>query len=132
MEDKHHIFVDWPQYSAFRSNAAKALQLAMETRIKAGNFDPEKLAPLLKYAESFYADSENLWTLHISQYFFGHVPSFNAHCSSQVFPSPLIQERFLKNIHDNWHKHSKWLAGRIWGEHAQSKAIYLNCGYHKR
>jgi hypothetical protein len=76
----------------------------------------ESQAPrLLNAAKSFFCDSTNIWPLHYSAYYLGHVPRLDKMVSNKFFSNSSTYTHFLHNLHGDFYLAGIHLASQICG-----------------
>ena len=71
---------------------------------------------LLTKAEYYFSNSSLIWPLHYSAFYLGHVPVLNNDIKLIHFPNNQKYQRFIRNLHSEFHLAGIRLAGRIMGE----------------
>jgi hypothetical protein len=114
-EDMYHIFVKCEKFERLRGEATETLVSRVVRQVNENKLEEPHVAGLLEAAKYFYRDSEIVWPLHYSAFYLGHVPKLESLVSREAFKSTTTRERFLRNIHGDFHLAGIHLASRIWG-----------------
>jgi hypothetical protein len=114
-EEMYHVFVNCGKFEALRPKAMGVIVRRVERRAKEFNLQGSHVLVLLKAAKSFFGDSSDIWQLHYSAYYLGHVPNIDQLLSRQAFSSNMTHARFLHNIHGDLHIAGICLESCIWG-----------------
>ena len=116
VEDAYHVFIVCKAYLTLRRNAVEEVIKRTKSRIEEKGLEESKFSALLKAAKSLFSDNQDIWPLHYSFYYLGHVPPLNALVPESHFESRISCERFLHNVHTDWHLIAVRLASRIYGQ----------------
>jgi hypothetical protein len=115
MEDMYHVFVRCGRFETLREEAKGLIMKKIEKRVEEYKLEESHVKGLQKAAKLFFCDSDNLWPLHYSVYYLGHVPKLDLLMSRDAFKSTTTRARFLHNIHGDFHLARICLASHIWG-----------------
>jgi hypothetical protein len=114
-EDMYHVFINCGRFEALTAEATGAIVRRVERRAEEFNLQGSHVLGLLETAKSFFGDSSDVWPLHYSAYYLGHVPNLDQLLSRQAFSSNMTHARFLHNIHGDLHVAGIRLASCMWG-----------------
>jgi hypothetical protein len=114
-EDMYHIFIKCERFKVFRGEASEMLVSRVKREINKNNLEEPYVIGLLEAAKYFFCDSETIWPLQYSAFYLGHVPILDPLVSGEAFTSTVTRERFMRNIHGDFHLAGIRLASRIWG-----------------
>ncbi|KII84505.1 hypothetical protein PLICRDRAFT_117547 [Plicaturopsis crispa FD-325 SS-3] len=115
IEDPYHIFVECRRFEALRREATEGVEKRTKARILDKGLEEARFASLLAAAKLLFSDSVDIWPLQYSAYYLGHVPPLDGHVPPDAFDDRLTRERFLHNVHADWHLAAVRLASRIFG-----------------
>jgi hypothetical protein len=114
-EDMYHVFVRCGRFETLREEAKGLIMKKIERRVEEYKLEESHVTGLRKAAKLFFCDSDDLWPLHYSVYYLGHVPKLDPLMSRETFKSATTCTRFLHNIHGDFHLAGIRLASCIWG-----------------
>jgi hypothetical protein len=103
-----------------REHAAKRLVEAVENKVDAQEFHEEATLmkqSLLRIAKSYFSNENDVWPLHYSVFYLGHVPDITSIITANLFSTLAKRDKFLRDIHGEFHLAGIRLAGRIFGEY---------------
>jgi hypothetical protein len=131
-EDMYHIFVKCERFRVLRGEATEMLVSRVNRQVDDNKLEELHVMGLLEAAKCFFCDSDILWPLHYSAFYLGHVPKLDSLVLREALTSTAIHERFLHNIHGDFHLAGIRLASRIWGmvqrDMARRRDGILTCG----
>lgn len=106
-----------------RTEAQKKLISAISTIKELPEEATHVKESLLEKTKSFLTADTNMWPLHDPTFYLGHVPnSIASDVEVGLFPSPLKHQRFLRDLHGDFHLAGIRLTGRIMGEYLREMA----------
>ena len=111
----YHIFVRCVRFRVLRLEAAESICKRIERRIEEFKIKESLVEGLLKAAKLFFEDSDNIWPLHYTTFYLGHVPQLDNIVPVDAATSPVSHARFLYNVHCNFHLAGIRLTSHIWG-----------------
>jgi hypothetical protein len=121
IEDMHHLFVECKHYEVWRQETSVQLRMRTMDKLTEKGLPTHEQEPLLHTAESLFIDSSNVWPLHHSFYYLGHIPKLDPLLSTSSL-SDFSKNRLLYNIASDWHTIAIRLAGRIFGDYQRAMA----------
>lgn len=123
--DTQHIFRECRHFDKIRSTARGTLIAAVTTKMEEAKL-PDEAEPLktrlLHIAESFFYNNNEIWLLHYTAFYLGHVPEFNSFVKAQYFTSEAKRNKFARELHSEFHLTGIRLAGRIFAEYRREMA----------
>jgi hypothetical protein len=114
-ETPHHIFVVCGRFSELRHNELDSLATSIKNRLDLATITPEEQLPFLALAKSIFSDSLNVWPLHSTAFFLGHIPNIRPLLPLSSLASSVTRSRLVHNIASDLHISSVRLASRIFG-----------------
>ncbi|KAJ7075102.1 hypothetical protein B0H15DRAFT_917163 [Mycena belliarum] len=126
VEDQHHIFVMCTRYAEWRSSAAQEILTRTNNKLGEKGIKEADRVGLLTIAKSLFTDNIDIWPLHYSTYFLGHVPKFDHALPGMPDADRLTRTRLAHHLACDWHTACIRLAGRIWGDMQREMAKKTN------
>jgi hypothetical protein len=101
-EDMYHIFVSCARFKALRDEVREMIVRKLERHFVEFNLKEAHVKGLRLAAKFLFSDSDEIWLLHYSAYYLGHVPKLDALISSVAFNGYITYARFLQNVHGDF------------------------------